>query len=182
MKRKLSTVRTTAATTVSIGCQRKAAGTTSPTEQTSSRMPSQSQAPRGRASNDGTSLLILSNMKTFMTPDPAYRIAVRACRTHRRISIYRLRATHFGYGDLRSCCQSMKNSSLLRRIRSAYEPKSKREVESTREADNVVANLAMRPRVSDCCSSRCHDAQSDSVVSFDINDSHGKSSGGQESG
>src|SRR5580692_9198993 len=58
MNTRLSIVRTAAATTVSAGCQWRAAGTTSPTVQTSSRMP--------RAV---TPSLTLSNRKTFMTSD-----------------------------------------------------------------------------------------------------------------
>src|SRR5579859_4871743 len=67
--------------------QWKTAGTISPTVQTSSRMPRAVQASRGNAPKDGTSLLTLSNMKTFMTPDAPYRSAARACRTHNRMFI-----------------------------------------------------------------------------------------------
>ena len=69
------------------GCQRKTPGTISPTVQTSSRMPSAIQASRGKAPNDGTPSLTLSNMKTFMTPDAPYRNAPRTCRTHNRMFI-----------------------------------------------------------------------------------------------
>ena len=51
---RLSIARTVAATTVSAGCQWKAAGTISPTVQTSSRMPRAVQASRGNAPKDGT--------------------------------------------------------------------------------------------------------------------------------
>src|SRR5271170_407749 len=69
MNTRLSIAKTVAAATVSAGCQWKAAGTISPTVQTSSRMPRAIHASRGNAPKDGTSLLTLSNMKTFMTPD-----------------------------------------------------------------------------------------------------------------
>src|ERR1700691_3261443 len=66
---RLSTAKTVAARIVSGGCQWNAAGTMSPTVQTSSRMHRAIQAFRGKAPKDGTSLLTLSTMKTFMTPD-----------------------------------------------------------------------------------------------------------------
>src|SRR5277367_3530698 len=84
---RLSTAKTAAARIVSCGCQWNAAGTMSPTVHTSSRMPRVIQASRGNAPKDGTSLLTLSNMKTFMTPDDAYRSAARTCRTHNRMFI-----------------------------------------------------------------------------------------------
>src|SRR5258708_2229670 len=79
---RLSTARAVAARAVSGGCQWNAAGAISPTVQTSSTMPRVIQAFRGKAPNDGTSWLTLSNMKTFMTPDDPYRSAARTCRTH----------------------------------------------------------------------------------------------------
>jgi hypothetical protein len=50
-------------------------------------MPRIIQAFRGKAPKDGTSWLTLSNMKTFMTPDDAYRRAARIWRTHNRMFI-----------------------------------------------------------------------------------------------
>src|SRR5215472_11912370 len=87
MNTRLSTARTTAATTVSTGCQWNAAGTISPTTQTNSRMPRAVHALRGKAAKDRTSWLILSNMKTFMMPEDAYRSAARPCKTHKRTFI-----------------------------------------------------------------------------------------------
>jgi len=52
MKTRLSSDRTAAATPVSSGCQWRAAGTISPTTQSSSMMPSAVQAFRGKAPND----------------------------------------------------------------------------------------------------------------------------------
>jgi hypothetical protein len=49
--------------------QWKAEGTINPTTQTSSRMPRIVQTFLGNAPKDETSLLTLSNMKSFMTPD-----------------------------------------------------------------------------------------------------------------
>jgi outer membrane protein assembly factor BamB len=84
MNTRLSIARTAAATTVSTGCQWRAAGTISPTRQTSSMTPRAIQAFRGNAPKDGTSELTLSNMKTFITPDAPYRNAASNCRTHNR--------------------------------------------------------------------------------------------------
>src|SRR5271170_2107740 len=84
---RLAIVRTVAATTVSAGRHGSAAGTISPTEQTSSRMPRAFQASLGNASKDGTPSRTLSNMKTFMTPDAPYSSAARPCRTHNRMFI-----------------------------------------------------------------------------------------------
>src|SRR5688572_11165418 len=69
MNTRLSIAKAAAATTVIFGCQGKTLGTISPTVQTSSRMPSAIQALRGSASKERTSALILSNRKSFMTPD-----------------------------------------------------------------------------------------------------------------
>src|ERR1700722_824971 len=79
---RLSTAKTAAARIVSDGCQWNAAGTMSPTVHASSKIPRVIHAPRGNAPKEGTSLLTLSNMKTFMTPDDPYRSAARTCRTH----------------------------------------------------------------------------------------------------
>ena len=59
----------------------------SPTVHRSSRSPKLSQALRGNAPKDGTSWLILSNMKTFMTPDAPYMSAARTCMTHNTMFI-----------------------------------------------------------------------------------------------
>src|SRR5579875_1786030 len=59
-----------------------AAGPISPTVQMSSSMPSVVQACCGNAPKDGTPSLILSNMKTFITPDAPYTSAARTCSTH----------------------------------------------------------------------------------------------------
>ena len=62
MNTRLSITRIVAASTVSAGRQRKAAGTISPTTQMSSRMPRAIQASGGNAAKDVTSPLILSNI------------------------------------------------------------------------------------------------------------------------
>src|ERR1700722_42736 len=54
----------------------------SPIVHTSATVPRVIQAFRGKAPKDGTSWLTLSNMKTFITPDDAYRSAARTCRIH----------------------------------------------------------------------------------------------------
>src|SRR5206468_2646355 len=87
MNTTLSIARTAAAATVSAGCQRNAAGTISPTVQTSSTMPRATQAFRGNAAKDATPSLTLSSMKTFMMPDAPYSSAARTCRTHNTMFI-----------------------------------------------------------------------------------------------
>jgi hypothetical protein len=58
-----------------------------PTTQMSSMIPRAIQASRGNAPKDDTPSVILSNMKTFMTPDAPYTSAVRICRIHNRTFI-----------------------------------------------------------------------------------------------
>src|ERR1035437_6970182 len=68
MKTSLPIARTVAARTVSRGCQWRAAGTMSPTVQTSSRMPRAIQTSRGNAPKDGPPSLTRSEERRVALP------------------------------------------------------------------------------------------------------------------